>query len=92
MGIVAHFYMDVELQSVLQALPNQKRVKISDSLVMGDAAVKMCQDGATSIACLGVDFMSESVLAIMAKNGEDEGWREERSEATSAAIRLPPPL
>ena len=36
---------------------------------MGDAAVKMCQDGATSIACLGVDFMSESVAAIMAKNG-----------------------
>jgi len=68
-GIVAHFYMDVELQSVLQALPNQKRVKISDSLVMGDAAVKMCEDGAEAICVLGVDFMSESVAAILGKNG-----------------------
>ncbi|GMI15205.1 hypothetical protein TrLO_g9843 [Triparma laevis f. longispina] len=68
-GIVAHFYMDVELQSVLQAVPNQKRVKISDSLVMGDAAVSMCRDGASAICVLGVDFMSESVKAIMTKNG-----------------------
>lgn len=35
---------------------------------MGDWAVKMCQEGATSIACLGVDFMSESVATIMTRN------------------------
>ena len=68
-AIVAHFYMDVELQSVLAKLPNRERVFVSDSLAMGDAAVRMCQDGATSIICLGVDFMSESVKSIMAKNG-----------------------
>jgi quinolinate synthase len=69
MAIVAHFYMDVELQGVLQALPNQGRVFIADSLAMGDAAVRMCEDGAEAIVCLGVDFMSESVSAIMAKAG-----------------------
>jgi len=81
MGVVAHYYMDVELQGVLTAVnkqqsnsntnPNQKisRIAIADSLAMGDYAVKMCEDGATSIACLGVDFMSESVATIMARNG-----------------------
>jgi len=68
-AICAHFYMDVELQGVLQALPNQKRVFIGDSLAMGDAAVRMCEDGADAIVCLGVDFMSESVSSIMAKAG-----------------------
>ena len=78
MGVVAHYYMDVELQGVLQAvkarLPN--RVGIADSLRMGDMAVEMVapnEDGlvppATAIACLGVDFMSESVQAILGKNG-----------------------
>lgn len=76
MGIVAHYYMDVELQGVLTALQKEQikntgksRVAIADSLAMGDFAVKMCQDGATSIACLGVDFMSESVATIMSRNG-----------------------
>ena len=69
MAICAHFYMDVELQGVLQALPNQDRVFIGDSLAMGDAAVRMCEDGASAIACLGVDFMSESVSSIMSKAG-----------------------
>jgi len=81
MGVVAHYYMDVELQGVLTAADkiqssqgftsNQKmsRIAIADSLKMGDDAVKMCEDGATSIACLGVDFMSESVATIMARNG-----------------------
>jgi len=77
MGVVAHYYMDVELQGVLTAVQKEQelagmdvgRVAIADSLAMGDFAVKMCQDGAASIACLGVDFMSESVATIMARNG-----------------------
>jgi len=84
MGVVAHYYMDVELQGVLTAVQKQQlknssstngsdsaisRIAIADSLAMGDHAVKMCQDGATSIACLGVDFMSESVATILTRNG-----------------------
>lgn len=76
MGVVAHYYMDVELQGILTSLQKEQlktsdssRIAIADSLAMGDYAVKMCEDGATSIACLGVDFMSESVATIMARNG-----------------------
>jgi len=76
MGVVAHYYMDVELQGVLTAIQKEQtiagkanRISIADSLAMGDFAVKMCEDGATSIACLGVDFMSESVYTIMSRNG-----------------------
>lgn len=80
MGVVAHYYMDVELQGILTAIQKKQnkeamvdggisRIAIADSLAMGDLAVKMCHDGATSIACLGVDFMSESVSTIMARNG-----------------------
>jgi len=100
MGVVAHYYMDVELQGTLQAIGRRQamaklesktdvpisrdetnriltmdintldsRVAIADSLAMGDHAVRMCDDGATVIACLGVDFMSESVSAILAQNG-----------------------
>jgi quinolinate synthase len=76
MGIVAHYYMDVELQSILTAVATSraekglyKNVVIADSLMMGDAAVQMARDGATSIACLGVDFMAESVQAILAQSG-----------------------
>lgn len=76
MGVVAHYYMDVELQGVLTSIQKQQlketnasRIAIADSLAMGDFAVKMCQEGATSIACLGVDFMSESVATIMSRNG-----------------------
>jgi quinolinate synthase len=73
-GIVAHYYMDVELQGVLQAAakadPSLKdRIGIADSLAMGDMAVRMAESGATSIACLGVDFMSESVQTILESNG-----------------------
>ena len=72
-GIVAHYYMDVELQGVLQAVAKDHlagRVGIADSLRMGDMAVEMVQkQGVTAIACLGVDFMSESVAAILAQNG-----------------------
>jgi len=74
-GIVAHYYMDVELQGILQALKNsdpelKHRIGIADSLKMGDQAVDMCRDhGVSSVVCLGVDFMSESVQAILNKNG-----------------------
>lgn len=71
-GVVAHYYMDVELQGVLQAVGKKLpgRVGIADSLKMGDMAVEMVQKhGVTAIACLGVDFMSESVSAILTKNG-----------------------
>jgi quinolinate synthase len=75
MGIVAHYYMDVELQGVLTAVKRSNvalsnRIGIADSLKMGDLAVSMCkEDGVTAVACLGVDFMSESVSAIMNRNG-----------------------
>lgn len=78
MGVVAHYYMDVELQGVLTAVQKEQQltsnktnpmVAIADSLAMGDFAVKMCEEGAEAIACLGVDFMSESVATIMARNG-----------------------
>jgi len=119
-GIVAHYYMDVELQGILHgvkrlqmdllnrqqqhqqqqqqqqqipldeelleiyrqmdlppthAIPAHPLVAIADSLAMGDHAVRMCSPvlsggaAASSIICLGVDFMSESVAAIMARNG-----------------------
>jgi len=71
-GIVAHYYMDVELQGVLQAVSKllPGRVGIADSLKMGDMAVEMVeQKGVKAVACLGVDFMSESVSAILEKNG-----------------------
>lgn len=73
-GIVAHYYMDVELQGVLQAVSKllPGRVGIADSLRMGDMAVEMVQNvGCTQITCLGVDFMSESVAAILQKNGHE---------------------
>lgn len=73
MGIVAHYYMDVELQGVLQALKQtpgmSNRVGIADSLKMGDLAVQMCQaEAVEAVICLGVDFMAESVQAILNKN------------------------
>jgi len=85
-GIVAHYYMDVELQGILFAIkkrqmellqsdtsgkiPKFPLVAIADSLKMGDDAVNMCsQSNVESIICLGVDFMSESVSAILGKNG-----------------------
>jgi quinolinate synthase len=75
MGIVAHYYMDVELQGVLTAVQRsdpalQNRIGIADSLKMGDMAVNMCEhDNVKAVACLGVDFMSESVSAILGRNG-----------------------
>ncbi len=63
-GIVAHFYMDPELQGVLAA-SGYKHVHISDSLVMADRAVDMVKAGAKRIVVLGVDFMAENVRAVL---------------------------
>jgi quinolinate synthase len=74
MGVVAHYYMDVELQGVLTAVQRsapefQNRIGIADSLKMGDMAVAMCENAnVQAVACLGVDFMSESVSAILHRN------------------------
>ncbi|CAI5708460.1 unnamed protein product [Hyaloperonospora brassicae] len=62
MGIVAHFYMDPELQGVLSSL-TWPHTCIADSLAMGEAAAKMALQGVQSVAVLGVDFMAESVRA-----------------------------
>jgi len=65
-GIVAHFYMDPEVQGVLAAAAKQwPHIHISDSLVMADKAVAMAQAGCTAVAVLGVDFMTENVRAVM---------------------------
>ena len=67
-GVVAHFYMDAELQGALLAT-RWTRLHISDSLVMADRAVAMAQAGARSIVVLGVDFMSENVRAVLDSAG-----------------------
>lgn len=63
-GVVAHFYMDPELQGVLNAC-RWPHVHISDSLLMADAAVKMVEAGCEQIIVLGVDFMSENARAML---------------------------
>ena len=67
-GVVAHFYMDAELQGALLAT-KWPRLHISDSLVMADRAVSMAQQGARAVVVLGVDFMSENVRAVMDSAG-----------------------
>ncbi|KAH9776440.1 Quinolinate synthase [Citrus sinensis] len=69
-GIVAHFYMDPEVQGVLTAAQKYwPHIYISDSLVMADTAVKMAKAGCQFITVLGVDFMSENVRAILDQAG-----------------------
>jgi quinolinate synthase len=67
-GVVAHYYMDVELQGVLWACKHP-HIHISDSLLMADSAVSMAKAGAKEIVVLGVDFMSENVRAILDESG-----------------------
>lgn len=67
-GVVAHFYMDPELQGVLSAC-DWPHIHISDSLVMADRAVQMADGGARTIVVLGVDFMSENVRAMLDASG-----------------------
>ncbi|CAL9048172.1 unnamed protein product [Musa banksii] len=69
-GVVAHFYMDPEVQGVLTAAQKLwPHIHISDSLVMADRAVKMAEAGCEYITVLGVDFMSENVRAILDQAG-----------------------
>ncbi|MCB9791672.1 MAG: quinolinate synthase NadA [Alphaproteobacteria bacterium] len=70
-AVVAHFYMDAELQGVLSAV-DWPHVFISDSLAMADAAVKMVEAGAEKVVVLGVDFMSENVRAVLDHAGHTE--------------------
>ena len=72
-GVVAHFYMDPEVQGVLsQASERWPHINISDSLAMADKAVKMAEQGCKAIAVLGVDFMSENVRAILDEAGHQD--------------------
>lgn len=65
-GVVAHFYMDPEVQGVLAAAQaSWPYIHISDSLVMADSAVRMAEGGCSTVLVLGVDFMSENVRAIL---------------------------
>jgi quinolinate synthase len=67
-GVVAHFYMDPELQGVLSAC-DWPHIYVSDSLAMADRAIAMAEQGASTIAVLGVDFMSENVRAMLDASG-----------------------
>lgn len=67
-GVVAHFYMDPELQGVLSA-SSWPHIQISDSLAMADRAVDMVRAGVRTIVVLGVDFMSENVRAMLDASG-----------------------
>lgn len=63
-GIVAHFYMDAELQGILTAM-DWEHTLVADSLKMAGAAVDMVAGGCERIVVLGVDFMSENVRAVL---------------------------
>ncbi|MGB5266017.1 MAG: quinolinate synthase NadA, partial [Polyangiales bacterium] len=67
-GVVAHFYMDPELQGVLSAC-DWPHIHVSDSLAMADRAIAMAEQGVSTIAVLGVDFMSENVRAMLDASG-----------------------
>lgn len=69
-GIVAHYYMDAELQGVLTQLPTS-HLTIADSLKMADAAVEQAAAGREVIVVLGVDFMSENVRAVLDAAGHE---------------------
>ncbi|CAM6106347.1 unnamed protein product [Calypogeia fissa] len=72
-GVVAHFYMDPEVQGVLVGAKKEwPHIHISDSLVMAEHAVKMADAGCKHVAVLGVDFMSENVRAILDKYGHQK--------------------
>ena len=68
LGVVAHFYMDAELQGALSAC-RWPHVHVADSLQMAERAVRMAEQGARAIAVLGVDFMSENVRATLDASG-----------------------
>lgn len=81
-GVVAHFYMDPQVQGVLTSAGERwPHVAISDSLVMADTAVGMAKAGCKAICVLGVDFMSENVRAIL----DEAGYREVQVYRMSAS-------
>ncbi|MDH3623917.1 MAG: quinolinate synthase NadA [Myxococcales bacterium] len=67
-GLVAHFYMDPELQGVFSAC-DWPHIHVSDSLAMADRAIAMAEQGVRTIVVLGVDFMSENVRAMLDASG-----------------------
>jgi quinolinate synthase len=67
-GLVAHFYMDPEIQGVLGAL-TWPHVFVADSLQMGSQAVAMAQAGCRAIVVMGVDFMAENIRAMLDHSG-----------------------
>jgi len=67
-GVVAHFYMDPELQGVLASCTHP-HIHVSDSLVMADRAVEQARAGMKRIVVLGVDFMSENARAMLDAGG-----------------------
>ncbi|KFM27188.1 Quinolinate synthase A [Auxenochlorella protothecoides] len=72
-GVVAHFYMDPEVQGVLAAAARAwPHIAISDSLVMADRAVAMARAGCRAVAVLGVDFMAENVRAMLDEAGHQD--------------------
>ena len=70
-GVVAHYYMDPELQGVLSAC-DWPHIAISDSLAMAGAAITMAEAGIDTIYVLGVDFMSENVRAMLDARGHQD--------------------
>jgi quinolinate synthase len=70
-GLVAHYYMDPEVQGVLTA-SDWPHIHVSDSLMMADAAIEMVRGGARVIVVLGVDFMSENVRAMLDASGHGD--------------------
>ena len=69
-GVVAHFYMDPEVQGVLmRAKEGWEHIHISDSLAMAGKACEMAAAGCTTICVLGVDFMSENIRAMLDNAG-----------------------
>ena len=70
-GVVAHFYMDPELQGVLAACAYE-HIGVSDSLLMADRGIRMVAQGCETIVVLGVDFMSENARAMLDAAGHSE--------------------
>lgn len=72
-GVVAHFYMDPQVQGVLSSAGERwPHIHISDSLVMADTAVRLVEEGCKYIIVLGVDFMSENVRAVLDAAGHTD--------------------
>lgn len=71
-GVVAHFYMDAELQGVLAAC-KWPHIHVADSLQMADRAVEMARAGVRTILVAGVDFMTENVRAVLDGAGFAQG-------------------